>query len=62
MPVEMWKSHFTVDVKGIVFHNRCGKDCGNLFSNVEKNLLHKVFHISTGVVLSDPVEMWKTQS
>ncbi len=58
----MWKSRFTVDIKGIVFHNGCGKDCGNLFSNVEKRLLYKVFHISTGIVLTALVEMWKTQS
>ncbi len=58
----MWKSHFIVDTKGIVFHNPCGNRCGNLLPSVEIFLFHKVFHISTGPFFTYPVEMWKTQS
>ena len=56
----MWKSHFIVESKRIVFHNPCGKHCGNLFRSVEKVLLKKVFHISTALAFPTPVEMWKT--
>jgi hypothetical protein len=56
----MWKSHLTVVVIKIVFHNGCGKCCGNLWLYVEKAPKGKVFHISTGHLLSLPVEMWKT--
>lgn len=58
----MWKTHFTVDSKGIVFHNPCGNHCGKLSSPVEIMSSDKVFHISTGTFLAYPVEMWKTRS
>jgi hypothetical protein len=61
-PVEMWKTHFIVDSKGIVFHSPCGKRCGNLRPLVEKLELSKVFHISTGANIAMPVEMWKTHN
>jgi hypothetical protein len=56
----MWKSGFTVDTKGIVFHTPCGNRCGKLPSFVEKNSERRVFHISTGPFRDLPVEMWKT--
>jgi hypothetical protein len=56
----MWKSDLTVVSIRIVFHNGCGKCCGNLRLCVEKGLKGKVFHISTGHLLRHPVEMWKT--
>ena len=56
----MWKSHFTVDTKGIVFHNGCENLCGNLCRSVGIFSLKKVFHISTGYFNHMPVEMWKT--
>jgi hypothetical protein len=59
-PVEMWKSHLTVESKRIVFHNPCGNHCGKLFHSVEKISSHKVFHISTAPDQHYPVEMWKT--
>jgi hypothetical protein len=59
--VEMWKSHFTVESKGIVFHRGCGNRCGNLSRSVEINAPGKVFHISTAPFSTLPVEMWKTQ-
>ena len=43
----MWKSHFIVDSKGIIFHSPCGNRCGNLRPSVEKDSSSKVFHIST---------------
>jgi hypothetical protein len=58
--VEMWKSHFTVESKRIVFHNPCGNRCGKLFHSVEKAISQKVFHISTAPTFPIPVEMWKT--
>jgi hypothetical protein len=61
-PVEMWKSHFIVDTKGIVFHRGCGNRCGKPSVPVEKFSVLKVFHISTGHFIAMPVEMWKTQS
>jgi hypothetical protein len=57
----MWKSHFIVVTKGIVFHRGCGKRCGKLWRTVEKVDFTKVFHISTGSIVAMPVEMWKTQ-
>ena len=56
----MWKSDLNVVSVGIVFHNGCGKRCGNLRLCVEKKHEAKVFHISTGEVKKVPVEMWKT--
>jgi hypothetical protein len=44
----MWKSHFIVDIKGIVFHRGCGNHCGKKRPVVEKPPAAKVFHISTG--------------
>jgi hypothetical protein len=61
-PVEMWKSHFIVDSKGIVFHRGCGNRCGKPSAPVEKFSILKVFHISTGTIIAMPVEMWKTRS
>jgi hypothetical protein len=58
----MWKSDLNILSIGIVFHNPCGKHCGNLCLCVEKKPEAKVFHISTGYYLEYPVEMWKTQS
>jgi hypothetical protein len=52
----MWKSHFIVENKRIVFHSPCGNRCGNLFHSVEKTAPHKVFHISTGCLLQS---LWK---
>ncbi len=56
----MWKKGLSVVGKRNVFHRRCGKCCGNPRIYVEKNLREIVFHISTGLSLSLPVEMWKT--
>jgi hypothetical protein len=56
----MWKSNLNVVAIRIVFHNGCGKCCGNLRLYVEKGRKGKVFHISTGHLLRHPVEMWKT--
>jgi hypothetical protein len=56
----MWKTHFIVVSKRIVFHNPCGNHCGKLFHSVEKLLSKKVFHISTAPIIVTPVEMWKT--
>jgi hypothetical protein len=56
----MWKSGLSVVSSGIVFHNGCGKRCGNLRVNVEKKCKGRVFHISTGHLFALPVEMWKT--
>ena len=58
----MWKTHFIVVAKGIVFHSPCENHCGKLWSPVENSLPDKVFHISTGPLFTGPVEMWKTQS
>jgi hypothetical protein len=58
----MWKSHFIVAGKGIIFHSPCGNRCGNHLMIVEKKSFDKVFHISTGPYFKGPVEMWKTQS
>ena len=58
----MWKTHFIVVVKGIVFHSPCGYRCGKLWSPVENSAFDKVFHISTAPFFTGPVEMWKTQS
>ena len=58
----MWKSHFIVVSKGIVFHRGCGNRCGKLCPSVEKVILAKVFHISTAPIIAMPVEMWKTQA
>jgi hypothetical protein len=44
----MWKSHFIVDIKGIVFHRGCGNRCGKKRPVVENSSAAKVFHISTG--------------
>jgi hypothetical protein len=44
----MWKSHFIVDSKGIVFHRGCGNRCGKNQPIVEISCSTKVFHISTG--------------
>jgi hypothetical protein len=52
----MWKSHFNVDGKGIVFHKGCGKHCGNLWSFVEIFPRDKFFHFSTGRIFST---LWK---
>jgi hypothetical protein len=56
----MWKTHLTVVIKEFVFHSPCGKRCGNLRLSVEKKLQQKVFQISTGAIITSPVEMWKT--
>jgi hypothetical protein len=56
----MWKSHFIVLAKGIVFHSPCGNRCGKLSPTVEICSFGKVFHISTGHFITGPVEMWKT--
>jgi hypothetical protein len=55
-PVEMWKSHFTVESKRIVFHSPCGNHCGKLFHSVEKAISQKVFHISTALFFRS---LWK---
>jgi hypothetical protein len=60
--VEMWKKDLSVVSSKDVFHNGCGKGCGNLAVYVEKRLREKVFHISTGNLSPAPVEMWKTLS
>ena len=52
----MWKSHFTVDAKGIDFHRGCENLCGKLHRPVGKIPSYKVFHISTGRFLLD---LWK---
>jgi hypothetical protein len=56
----MWKTGLSVVDKRNVFHNGCGKHCGNLRIYVEKNIRKIVFHISTGHQFNLPVEMWKT--
>ena len=56
----MWKSHFTVETKGIVFHKGCENLCGNPDYSVGIFSVQKVFHISTGHLYHMPVEMWKT--
>jgi hypothetical protein len=56
----MWKTGISVAGNGNIFHNPCGKCCGNLRAFVEKNHEARVFHISTGPFLTPPVEMWKT--
>jgi hypothetical protein len=56
----MWKSHFIVDTKGIVFHRGCGKRCGKLWSSVEKIKFSTDFEFSTAPIVAMPVEMWKT--
>ena len=43
----MWKSDLSGVNNRIVFHNGCGKGCGNLCPCVEKETVEKVFHIST---------------
>jgi hypothetical protein len=48
VPVEMWKKGLNVVDRRIVFHNYCGKHCGNPRIYVEKNVTEMVFHISTG--------------
>jgi len=58
----MWKSDLIVVSRRVVFHNGCGKYCGNLSLRVEKEPEEKVFHISTGTLNNRPVEMWKTFS
>jgi hypothetical protein len=58
----MWKKGLSVVSSKDVFHNGCGKGCGNLVVYVEKKLREKVFHISTGADDKLPVEMWKTLS
>jgi hypothetical protein len=58
----MWKSHFIVLSKRIVFHNPCGNRCGKLLPSVEIQSFSKVFHISTAPRIIGPVEMWKTLS
>jgi len=40
----MWKSHFTVETKGIVFHKGCENLCGNLQYSVGIFSVQKVFH------------------
>ena len=60
MPVEMWKRELSAVGNIDVFHNGCGKCCGNLSIYVEKEYEGGVFHISTGYELTLPVEMWKT--
>src|SRR5437764_15072104 len=55
-PVEMWKSHFIVESKRIVFHSPCGNRCGKLFRSVEKVFAQKVFHISTALFFNS---LWK---
>lgn len=56
----MWKSHFIVDTKGIVFHRGCGKGCGKLCSSVENFYFPQAKGFSTGSIVAMPVEMWKT--
>ena len=56
----MWKSHFSVDAKGIDFHRGCENLCGKLFWPVGIIPSYKVFHISTAPIFIGPVEMWKT--
>jgi hypothetical protein len=31
----MWKTHLSIEIKGLKIHNRCGKGCGKLFLIVE---------------------------
>jgi hypothetical protein len=57
----MWKSHFTVAGKGIVFHKGCGNRCGKIRLPVEIKAPRRVFHFSTAPFSTGPVEMWKTQ-
>lgn len=57
----MWKSHFTVESKGIVLHRGCGNRCGNLYAPVEINTCCGVFLNFHRHFLLLPVEMWKTQ-
>jgi hypothetical protein len=52
----MWKSHFTVATKRIVFHTPCGNRCGKLRSSVEIKTGRQVFHISTGTFF---FTLWK---
>jgi hypothetical protein len=52
----MWKSHFIVDSKGIVFHRGCGNRCGKKRPSVENPSPEKVFHISTGTFFDT---LWK---
>jgi hypothetical protein len=58
----MWKTHFILLSKGVVFHRGCGKRCGKLSSPVDKNVPTPVFEFSTGSNVAMPVEMWKTRS
>jgi hypothetical protein len=44
----MWKKGLSVVARRNVFHNHCGKHCGNPRIYVEKNIREIVFHISTG--------------
>jgi len=44
----MWKKDLSVVSTINVFHNGCGKGCGNLGIYVEKESYEGVFHISTG--------------
>lgn len=37
VPVEMWKTHLNVAVKGVVFHSPCGKRCGKVTVAVENS-------------------------
>jgi hypothetical protein len=46
--VEMWKRRLSAVDNADVFHNSCGKCCGNLDIYVEKKYEGRVFHISTG--------------
>jgi hypothetical protein len=52
----MWKTHFIVVAKRVVFHSPCGNRCGNLGSNVENFFRSKVFHISTAPIVAS---LWK---
>ncbi len=56
----MWKTHFIVESKGIVFHSPCGKRCGKLTSSVDNFSFAKVFHSFHRLDVTEPVEMWKT--
>jgi hypothetical protein len=31
----MWKTHLSIEIKGLKIHNHCGKGCGKLFLIVE---------------------------
>ena len=57
----MWKSHFSVDAKEIVFHRGCENLCGKLHQPVGKILADKVFHISTGRFLLDLLKCGKLE-